>query len=112
MNINGKRTLNRKERRKAKAKPLGRLGVPIHSGVAGITTTDGTKKFFWFATEDFDHYRAIHKMGPVELLATNELHGPFDTADEADAAARIAIAGENCEFRHGGQWDPAWEKPQ
>jgi hypothetical protein len=111
MNINGKRTLNRKERRKAKAKPLARPGVPIHSSVAGITI-GGRKQYFWFATEDFDHYRAIHKMGPVELLATNELHGPFDTADEADAAARIAIAGENCEFRHGGQWDPAWEKPQ
>ena len=37
MNINGKRTLNRKERRKAKAKPLASPGVPVHSGVAGIT---------------------------------------------------------------------------
>jgi hypothetical protein len=96
---------------KAKAKPLRRLGVPIYSGVAGITA-DGSKRFYWFATEDFDYYRAVVDMEPTELMATGELHGPFDTAEEADAAARIAINGEQCEYRHGGQRDPAWSKPQ
>jgi hypothetical protein len=112
MNINGKRTLNRKERRKAKAKPLARPGVPVHSGVAGITAIDGSKQFYWFATEDYDRFLAIQTMGPMELMATQELHGPFDTADEADADAMIAINGEDCEIRHGGMWDPKWSKPQ
>jgi hypothetical protein len=103
--------MSRKQRRKAK--PLGRVGVPIHSSVAGIKATDGSTKFYWFATEDYEHFLAVLNMEPAELMKV-ELHGPFDTADEADAAAaaRIAISGEHCEFRHGGMWDPAWSKPQ
>jgi hypothetical protein len=102
--------MNRKQRRNAEPqKPLGRPGVAIHSTVAGIQTLDGLK-FFWFATEDYAHFRAVVS-GRVNPLA-QELHGPFDTIDAADAAARVAIAGKNCKFEHGGMWDPAWSKPQ
>jgi hypothetical protein len=101
-----------RKRRKAKAKPLARFGVPIHTSVAGITAlNNGTKKFYWFATEDYDHFMAVLNFEPAALKKV-EFHGPFDTAEEADAAAKIAINGEHCEYRHGGQWDPAWSRPQ
>src|ERR1700757_2197163 len=105
--------MNRKEGRKAKSmarKPLIRPGVPIHSAVAGIRAPDGVKKFYWFATEDYNRFLAAHSMEAAELLAAEQLHGPFDTAEEADEAAKIAIVGKDCEFRHGGMWDPAWSK--
>jgi hypothetical protein len=45
-------------------------------------------------------------------MATKELHGPFDTQDEADADARIAVVGADCVIEEGGAWDRAWSKPQ
>jgi hypothetical protein len=101
--------MNRKERRRAKAmnrKPLAsRPGVPIHQGIVRVRHggPDGPVSFYWFASERPD---ASPEDDDVEL------GGPFDTEAEADAAARIAIAGENCEITHGGMWDPAWSKPQ
>jgi hypothetical protein len=48
----------------------------------------------------------------AELMAAEELHGPFDTPEEADEAAKIAIGGEDCEVTDAGMWDPAWSRPQ
>jgi len=99
---------NRKERRKAKmltrkAKPLARYGIPIHTGIAIIVfaTPDGPQtKYFWWADENVDP-------DPEQL----DLHGPFDTAAEANEAARIAVIGD-CGVTEGGMWDPAWNKAQ
>jgi hypothetical protein len=102
---------NRKQRRKTaatakKPKPLARLGVPIHIGLARMVlgTPDGPQtKFYWWASENID---------PSEQEIEQNLHGPFDTAAEAEKAARIACVGPDCELTAGGRWDPAWEKPQ
>jgi hypothetical protein len=105
--------MNRNQRRKAKAtarKPLGRPGVPIVACNIAVTlmTPDGPKAvFYWFASEDPDP-----SMTAEEVLATQEIHGPFDTQAEADADARIAIVGENCVVKKCGMWDSAWDKPQ
>jgi hypothetical protein len=104
----------RRERRKARAmsrKPLKRFGVPIHSTVIGavLDTPDGPKTvFYWFATEDFPD----RSLTPEEIAAKYELHGPFNTPAEADADAKVAVVGEECEITEGGMWDPAWERLQ
>jgi hypothetical protein len=100
--------MNRKERRKATRMPLARLGVPIHSGIARVVldTPDGPRLvFYWFAGEDLNE--TIE-----EIVARKGLHGPFDTEAEANADAKIAIVGEDCEVKKSGTWDPAWSKPQ
>ncbi len=102
---------NRRERRKAnalakKTKPLARLGVPIHTGIAPVVldAPDGPQtKYYWWASEKTD-------LSPDEIA--QGLHGPFDTEAEAQEAARIAVLGPDCEVTEGGTWDPAWEKPQ
>ena len=73
--------------------------------------------YYWVAGdnpnfEDTISVKVNPKNGTVEISGVLAAGGPFDTADEADEAARIAIAGENCEIEDGGQWDPAWERPQ
>ena len=47
-----------------------------------------------------------------EVMATQELHGPYDTRAKADEAAVVAITGKDVKLTHGGTWDPAWDKPQ
>src|SRR5689334_111646 len=98
---------NRKERRKAnalakKTKPLARLGVPMHTGIARVelNTPDGPQTdFYWWASGN-------ENPDPEEL----GLDGPFDTEAEAKEASRIAVIGD-CEVTEGGTWDPAWNKP-
>jgi hypothetical protein len=104
---------SRKDRRKAnavarKTKPLARLGVPIHTGIARLVldTPDGPQtKYCWWASEN-------ENLSPEEIMEKGLLHGPFDTEAEADEAARIAVIGPNCKVTEGGTWDPAWSKPQ
>jgi hypothetical protein len=40
------------------------------------------------------------------------LHGPFDTHAEVKEHQRITLLGPEAELREGGEWDPAWDKPQ
>jgi hypothetical protein len=40
------------------------------------------------------------------------IHGPFATAAEAKRDSEVSILGPQCEVKNGGQWDPAWDKPQ
>jgi hypothetical protein len=104
---------NRKEQRKAnarakKTKPLGRLGVPMHTGIVRVVldAPDGPlTQFYWWADENGN-------LTPEEIMETTELHGPFDTEAEANEAARIAVLGPDCKVTEGGTWDPAWDKPQ
>jgi hypothetical protein len=102
--------MSRKQAKATARKPLGRLGVAIHTSVAGIPALDGAKKFYWFATEDYNYFRAV--VGGKVNLPIQELHGPFDTREEAARDAEIALVGENCKIEHGGMWDPAWNEPQ
>ena len=99
------------ERRKAK-KPLARPGVPMHTFIVRtvVETAEGPKfSFYWFANE---HHAETMNMTVEEVVATQELHGPYDTPDEADKAAMAAVAGKDAKLTHGGTWDPAWDKPQ
>jgi hypothetical protein len=105
-------TMNRKQRRKAKAsarKPLARFGEVMHTGSLWVwLDPDRLKKaFYWFVIENPDENLTVD-----EIMNTKELHGPFDTQAEADADAKIAIVGEDCVVKQGGTWDPAWNKPQ
>jgi hypothetical protein len=68
-----------------------KVGEAIHTDVG--LGSDG--KFYWRESRD---------------PATK--HGPFNTQAEADQNCRVTIFGPECEFSHGGQWDPAWEKKQ
>ncbi len=38
--------------------------------------------------------------------------GPFRTKAEALRDSQIQIFGPQCEIADGGQWDPAWDRPQ
>jgi hypothetical protein len=101
-------TVNRKERRKAKAmnrKPLARPGIPISQGIVRLRPDgpDGPVSFYWFASE---------RLNASPTDEDVELHGPFDTEAEANADAKIAIVGEDCVVKKEGMWDPAWNKPQ
>src|SRR3954454_4172781 len=88
-----------------KNSPFARVGTVIHIGVVRVVfeTPDGPQnKFYWWASEN-------ENINPKDA----ELHGgPFDTAIEADEASKLAILGPDCEINFGGQWDPAWGKPQ
>jgi hypothetical protein len=107
--------VNRQERRKAKArarKPLARPGMPMHTFIvrAVIETAEGPKSlFYWFANE---HHDETMNMTIEEVVATQELHGPYDTPAEADETAMVAVAGKDRRLTHAGMWDPAWDKPQ
>jgi hypothetical protein len=87
-------------------RPLGRLGIPIHTGTARVVldAPEGREQFFWWASENGNL--------SLEEAAKLPLHGPFDTKAEADDAALRAVIGPDCEVIEGGRWDPAWEKPQ
>ena len=87
---------------------MGRLGAAIHTSVGNFS--DG--KFYWFATEDIQMFKRVIYQNDPDAIAAQEWHGPFDTREEAAKAAEIGIAGEGCELKHGGSWDPNWEKPQ
>jgi hypothetical protein len=93
--------LNRKERRRAKATPLARPGVPIHSGIAESCSIPGWCSIGLPAKTPNETIE--------EIVARKGLHGPFDTQAEADADA---IVGEDCEVKKSGMWDPVWSKPQ
>ena len=41
-----------------------------------------------------------------------DIHGPFATNKAAERDSEITLYGPDCEFRHGGQWDPAWDQMQ
>jgi hypothetical protein len=81
-----------------------RLGVSMHIGVVCISFRDGSpSKFFWWASEtdpnEFDD------SDREQVLAMAKKNGPFDTAAEAEHAARIAIGiGPDCEIQNGGKW--------
>jgi hypothetical protein len=108
---------NRKERRKANAlarKPLGRLGVPMHTGVVQVVldAPEGPQtQFYWWASENADLLQEIAQ-NLERSVRHRDLHGPFDTAAAADEAARLTVLGPDCEVTEGGAWDPAWEKLQ
>ena len=38
--------------------------------------------------------------------------GPFRTQAEAHGDSEIKTLGPQCEVVFGGQWDPAWDRPQ
>ena len=105
--------MTEENRRKRKArKPLARPGVPMHTFIVRIVieTADGPKSgFYWFANE---HHAETMNMTIEEVMATQELHGPYDTRAKADEAAMVAITGKDVKLTHGGAWDPAWDKPQ
>ena len=91
------------------SKSQARLGVPIfiQTMKAVVAYPTGLRTvFYWFASEQNKDWTLD------EVLATQELHGPFDTEAAARAAAHTAILGNDCKVIEGGVWDPAWEKPQ
>jgi hypothetical protein len=40
------------------------------------------------------------------------LHGPFRTKREALRDSEVTVLGPQCKITEGGQWDPAWDRPQ
>jgi hypothetical protein len=40
------------------------------------------------------------------------LCGPFATRKQAEKDSEVTIFGPQCEFKHGGRWDPAWDQKQ
>jgi hypothetical protein len=111
----GRKNPNRKERRKTaaiakKTKPLARLGVPMFTGIVRVVLAapDGPQtKYYWWASESDPN-----NLSSQELMVAAARNGPFDTAAEAEEAARFAVIGPDCEVTEGGTWDPACEKPQ
>jgi hypothetical protein len=39
-------------------------------------------------------------------------HGPFKTHEEVDESQRLVLLGPQCKVTEGGEWDPAWDRPQ
>jgi hypothetical protein len=99
--------------------------MPISTGTLVITLEEtaefeSSQLFFWFASGTPDEHPEVEMrcndsgefvqiaIKGAAILASG---GPFDTEAEADAAARKAVVGDAV-VRPGGQWDPAWDKPQ
>jgi hypothetical protein len=103
-------------RRKPKAKPLARPGVPIFTSTFRIELRDRHEEFYWIASENPNYRETVR----VSITDDGDLRlsggviagdGPFATEAEATAAAREAVAGD-ADLKQGGAWDPNWAKPQ
>ena len=81
-----------------------RLGIPMHVGVVCLVFRDGSPPlFYWWASEiDPNEFDDSHREAVLEMAKKN---GPFNTAAEADQAARttVGLLGD-CEIQNGGMW--------
>jgi hypothetical protein len=62
------------------------------------------QQVFWFIQPD--------GMTTEQAFESQTIHGPFQTKEQAEEDQRVTIMGPQCEVTLGGQWDPAWDKPQ
>ena len=67
----------------------------------------GTGELYWFVIPSPDY--SFQKDG---LPPNATVHGPFKTDDEVRESQRLVLGGQDCVVKHGGMWDPAWNKPQ
>jgi hypothetical protein len=81
-----------------------KLGERIDVHTFGITREDGVQQVFWFIKPD--------GMALEQAFESQPIHGPFQTKEQADEDQRVTIFGEQCTMTYGGEWDPAWDKPQ
>ena len=87
---------------KRKARPKMQVGDMLVTHV-GRVVIDGSIQFCWCVSDS------------VEAPHTTEAFGPYPTKEAAQADADHYVReqlGPQCEIRHGGQWDPNWNKPQ
>ena len=79
--------------------------------VVGLSFRDGSpSKFFWAASEADPN---TLDRETIYALAQRQNHGPFDSPEEAEAAAKRAIGiTDDCEITDGGAWDSNWSKLQ
>jgi hypothetical protein len=95
-------TMNQHERQAAKRK--WRAGDVIYVQYMHAVMRDGTHAVYWVHRPD--------GMTAKEAASTQEWHGPFKSEEEAREDQRIVLFGPQCKIEEGGQWNPAWDKPQ
>jgi hypothetical protein len=103
-------TMNRQQRRAAaaykrkwKSGEYG-VGTMLYTQTIGVQHPHGYF-FYWFETAE--NWKPEHGI-PADAV----MHGPFKTDAECNENQRIVMFGPQCEMRNGGNWDPAWNKPQ
>jgi hypothetical protein len=47
-----------------------------------------------------------------EWYDPKNMYGPFATKDAAEKHSQVTVFGSECRVEWGGQWDPAWDRPQ
>jgi hypothetical protein len=53
-----------------------------------------------------------HYWWRCEWYAPENMYGPFPTREEAQTHSEVTVLGPQCKVKDGGQWHPAWERPQ
>jgi hypothetical protein len=50
--------------------------------------------------------------GESSMLLQSGLYGPFKTHAEVRENECLTLLGPHAQVSEGGEWDPAWDKPQ
>jgi hypothetical protein len=105
----------RKQRQTRKCKL--EVGTTIKTQTVTVVSTTGEEQLYWFevpegfSPEDDERLRSwiqgLYADGPGVRL-----YGPFKTHAEVRENERLTLLGPHDQVSEGGQWDPAWDKPQ
>jgi hypothetical protein len=82
-----------------------KVGDVIFTQTILAASAAGQQHYYWF--ECPANFRPEDGIPPNAVL-----HGPFNTQAQVKANERLVLLGEQCEVTEGGDWDPAWDKPQ
>jgi hypothetical protein len=91
--------MNRKARRR-----MAKVGDIIETTTIRVVHPDGTRWLYWIVVPE--------GMTNQHAAETQEWHGPFKTDAEVTEDQRITLLGPQGKLKHGGNWDPAWNRPQ
>jgi len=90
--------------KKRAARRKWQVGDMLVTHIVRFVMTDGSIQFGWCVTDSIELPE-----GDVEMFGLYQT----EAAAQADADAYIREQlGPQCEVRHGGQWDPRWNKLQ
>jgi hypothetical protein len=97
--------MNRQQRRATQAQARrAQVGDTIFTTTISAVLRDGTTALYWVVVPE--------GMTDEQAAETQEWHGPFKTNAEVSEDQRLVLLGPDCKVTEGGQWAPAWDKPQ
>jgi len=94
--------MNRQQRRAARKRGFVIKTQSIRNLVTG--------EHFWFELPDDTTWEdwSVTRCIPPDVT----VHGPFKTQEESDENQRLVLLGLQCKVVEGGEWNPAWDRPQ